>query len=82
MATVPSYPRVTYMLGVSNVRKDGGLHTKFYYGQTLKEAMGAAAIKPGDSFTFTRFERGAVSFGEVVRKGVIRTQRMIAKAKK
>ena len=72
MATVPSFPKQQFMVGISRVR-GGVLHTRYFYGGTLKEALATAGVKVGDSFTYVRFERGAVQWGEMPRKGVIAT---------
>ena len=69
MPNVPWFPKVQFML----VKESGGTRRRFFYGEKLKDAMAAAGIKPGDKFTYVRFERGAVQWGEMVRKGVIAT---------
>jgi hypothetical protein len=51
-----------YIVAITRGRK-----TKYFYGQTLKEACSAAAIKNGEAFAYAKFElAGQVEWAEKV----------------
>ena len=53
-----------YAVAVTRGRK-----TRYFYGGTLKEALGYAKLKPGDGFAYAKFQRGTVQWAELGAKG-------------
>jgi hypothetical protein len=66
MSVNPISWKQQYVVAVTTGRK-----TRYFYGETLKEATRASGVKDGQGFAYAKFERGAVQWAEKAKNGKV-----------